>query len=230
MAGGTSRNFQVAGLCGVPLTAAAYSLNVTVVPQTDSLDYLTTWPSGQTMPNASTLNSWTGTAVANAALVPAGTNGDISIYASDATEVLLDINGYYAAPGAGGLDYYAVTPCRVADTRGFAGFTGQFGPPSMGAGTSRSFPVPSSVCNLPATAQAYSLNVTVVPSTSSLDYLTTWPTGQTMPNASTLNSWTGTVVANAALVPAGTGGAISIYVSDPANVLFDIGGYFAAGQ
>jgi hypothetical protein len=100
----------------------------------------------------------------------------------------------------------------------------------MGAGTSRSFPVPSSVCNLPATAEAYSLNVTVVPSTDSLDYLTTWPTGQTMPNASTLNSWTGTVVANAALVPAGTGGAISIYVSDPANVLFDIGGYFAPGQ
>jgi hypothetical protein len=230
LAAGTSRNFQVAGLCGVPLTAAAYSLNVTVVPQTDSLDYLTTWPTGQTMPNASTLNSWTGTAVANAALVPAGTSGDISIYASDTTQVLFDINGYYAAPGAEGLDYYAMAPCRVADTRSFAGFTGQFGAPSMAGNTSRSFQVPLSVCSVPATAQAYSLNVTVVPSTDSLDYLTTWPTGQTMPNASTLNSWTGTVVANAALVPAGTGGAISIYVSDPANVLFDINGYFAPGQ
>jgi len=229
MAGGTSRNFQVAGLCGVPLTAAAYSLNVTVVPQTASLDYLTTWPTGQTMPNASTLNSWTGTAVANAALVPAGTSGDISIYASDATQVLFDINGYYAPAGTGGLDFYPMTPCRVADTRGF-GFTGQFGTPSMAGNTSRSFQVPVSVCNVPPAAQAYSLNVTVVPQTDSLDYLTTWPTGQTMPNASTLNSWTGTVVANAALVPAGTSGAISIYVSDPANVLFDINGYFAPGQ
>jgi hypothetical protein len=100
----------------------------------------------------------------------------------------------------------------------------------MAGNTSRSFQVPVSVCNVPPAAQAYSLNVTVVPQTDSLDYLTTWPTGQTMPNASTLNSWTGTVVANAALVPAGTSGAISIYVSDPANVLFDINGYFAPGQ
>jgi hypothetical protein len=230
MAAGTSRNFQVAGLCGVPFTAAAYSLNVTVVPQAGGvLDYLTAWPTGQAMPNASTLNSWTGTAVANAAMVPAGTNGDISIYVSDATNVLFDINGYFAPPGAGGLDYYAMTPCRVADTRGF-GFAGQFGAPSMGAGTSRSFPVPLSVCSVPSTAEAYSLNVTVVPSTDSLDYLTTWPTGLAQPNASTLNSWTGTAVANAALVPAGTGGAISIFVSDPANVLFDINGYFAPGQ
>jgi hypothetical protein len=38
------------------------------------------------------------------------------------------------------------------------------------------------------------------------------------------------VVANAALVPAGTGGAISVYVSDPTDVLFDIGGYFAPEQ
>jgi hypothetical protein len=182
------------------------------------------------MPNASTLNSWTGTAVANAAVVPAGTNGDIGIYASDATNVLFDVNGYYAAPSAGGLNYYAMTPCRVADTRGFADFPGQFGAPSMGAGTSRSFAVPLSVCNVPATAAAYSLNVTVVPQTDSLDYLTTWPAGQPMPNASTLNSWTGTAVANAALVPAGTGGAISIYVSDRTDVLFDINGYFAAEQ
>jgi uncharacterized repeat protein (TIGR01451 family) len=232
LAAGTSRNFQVSGLCGVPLTAAAYSLNVTVVPSTGSLDYLTAWPTGQPMPNASTLNSWTGTAVANAAMVPAGTNGDISIFASDATNVLFDINGYYAPAGTGGSDFYPMTPCRVADTRAFAGFTEQFGAPSMGAGTSRSFAVQSSVCNVPTVAAAYSLNVTVVPQTDSLDYLTTWPTGLTQPNASTLNSWTGTAVANAAVVPAGTGtgGPIDIYASDPTDVLFDISGYFGPGQ
>jgi hypothetical protein len=51
-----------------------------------------------------------------------------------------------------------------------------------------------------------------------------------MPLASTLNSSDGEVRANAAIVPAGTGGAISIYVSDPTDVLFDIGGYFGPGQ
>jgi hypothetical protein len=44
---------------------------------------------------------------------------------------------------------------------------------------------------------------------------------------STLNSYDGRVVANAAIVPAGTNGAISIYVTDPTDVLFDINGYFA---
>jgi hypothetical protein len=86
------------------------------------------------------------------------------------------------------------------------------------------------LCNVPSVAAAYSFNVTVVPSAGVLNYLTTWPTGQTQPWASTLNAPTGMVVANAALVPAGTGGAISIYVSDPTDVLFDIGGFFAPGQ
>jgi len=232
LSAGTSRNFHVSGLCGVPSTAAAYSLNVTVVPQTDTLGYLTAWPAGLAKPWASTLNSPTGTVVANASLVPAGTNGDISIYASDATDVLFDVNGYFAAPGASGSDYYALTPCRVADTRGFAGFTEQFGPPSMGTAGSRSFAVQSSVCNVPSVATAYSLNVTAVPLAGPLGFLTTWPTGVTQPLASTLNSWDGEVRANAALVPAGTGtgGPIDIYVSDPADVLFDINGYFGPGQ
>jgi len=230
LAGGTSRNFQVAGLCGVPSTAAAYSLNVTVVPRAAALGYLTTWPTGQTQPWASTLNSPAGAVVANASLVPAGTSGEIGIYASDATDVLFDINGYFAPAGTGGLDYYTMTPCRVADTRSWAGFPGQFGPPSMGTATSRSFPVQSSVCNVPSVAAAYSFNVTVVPSAGALGYLTTWPTGQPQPWASTLNSPDGLVVANAALVPAGTAGAISIYVSNPTDVLFDISGYFAPGQ
>ena len=35
-----------------------------------------------------------------------------------------------------------------------------------------------------------------------------------MPNASTLNSYTGTVVSNASLLPAGSGGAINLYVNN----------------
>jgi hypothetical protein len=34
--------------------------------------------------------------VANAAIVPAGTNGAISIYVTNPTQVILDINGYFA--------------------------------------------------------------------------------------------------------------------------------------
>jgi hypothetical protein len=35
------------------------------------------------------------------------------------------------------------------------------------------------------------------------------------------------VVANAAIVPAGANGAVSLYVNNPTDVLFDINGYFS---
>ena len=57
--------------CGIPSTASAYSLNITVVPH-GPLGYLTVWPSGLTRPGISTLNSYDGRAKANAAIVPAG--------------------------------------------------------------------------------------------------------------------------------------------------------------
>jgi hypothetical protein len=38
--------------------------------------------------------------VANAAIVPAGTNESISVFVSNPTDVILDINGYFGPPGA----------------------------------------------------------------------------------------------------------------------------------
>jgi len=218
------RDFPIpSSACAIPSTASAYSLNVTVVPP-GYLGYLTTWPTGEAQPNVSTLNSWTGKVVANAALVPAGSNGSVSVFVSDPTNVILDINGYFAPPGAAGaLTFYPVTPCRVADTRAAVG---PFGGPAMDAQTTRPFTIPASACSIPATAAAYSLNVTVVPS-GVLPFLTTWPTGSAQPGVSTLNSFDGSVVANAAIVPAGTGGAINVFVDSRTDVILDINGYFA---
>ncbi len=158
--------------------------------------------------------------VANAAIVPSGNNDSVSVYAYDPTDVILDINGYFARGGkAGALSFYPVTPCRVADTRGANG-------PIVESGTTRSFAIPASGCNIPNTAAAYAMNVTVVPD-GPLWYLTAWPTGAAQPNVSTLNSWDGSVVANAAIVPAGADGAISVYVSGRTHVILDINGYFA---
>ena len=223
ISGNSSRDFAVpSSACNIPSAAQAYSLNVTVVPP-GPLTYLTVWPTGQTQPFVSTLNSFDGRVVANAAIVPAGTNGSISIFVSDTTHVIVDINGYFAP--VGGLSFYPVAPCRVADTRG-NGLPQPFGQPSMGANETRTFPLPQGGCNVPPSAQAYSLNVTVVPS-GPLGYLTTWPAQQNQPFVSTLNSLDGSVVANAAIVPAGANGGISVFVTDPTGVILDINGYFA---
>ena len=50
-----------------------------------SLNYLTLWPTGETQPYVSTLNS-DGRVKANAAITPAGTNGGVSVFVSDATK------------------------------------------------------------------------------------------------------------------------------------------------
>ena len=221
LSGGSTRTFAVPSSgCGIPASATAYSVNVTVVPS-GPLGYLTLWPAGQAPPLVSTLNS-DGRVKANAAIVPAGTGG-VSLYVTDATHIILDIDGYFSPSAPGGLAFYPVTPCRVIDTRGAAG---SLGAPYIPANGSRSFPVQSSSCGIPSTAQAYSFNYTAVPK-SALGFLTTWPSGETQPLVSTLNAPTGTVTANAAIVPAGTNGSVSVYASDATDLIVDMNGYFA---
>ena len=221
--GQTSRDFALPnGVCSIPNTAAAYSLNVTVVPH-PTLGYLTVWPTGQPRPVLSTLNSPNGRVKANAAIVPAGDNEAISVFATDTTDVVLDIDGYFVPATGATLAFFPLTPCRVADTRWP---NGSLGGPMLQGRTERDFPVLSSSCNLPESAQGYSLNFTAVPRPT-LGYLTVWPTGQSQPTVSTLNATTGAVTANAAIVPSGTGGAISVYVTDNTDLIIDVDGYFA---
>ncbi|HLJ51601.1 MAG TPA: hypothetical protein VKU01_36595 [Bryobacteraceae bacterium] len=222
--GGTGRTYAVpASACNIPATAVAYSLNITAVPP-GPLSYLSVWPAGQPQPFVSTLNSFDGRVVANAAIVPAGTQGAVSLYASDTTDVVIDINGYFApSKTPGSLSFYSLTPCRIADTRSAAG---QLGGPFISGGSARNFPIASSPCLGSNTAQAYALNITVVPH-QPLEYLATWPSGQAQPFVSTLNSSDGSVVANAAIVPAGSNGAISVFATGDTDVIIDINGYFA---
>ena len=221
---GSSRDFTIPGaLCGVPSSAAALSLNVTAVP-TGPLGYLTVWPLGWPRPLASTLNSLDGRIKADAAIVPVGNGGAISVYATDKTDVILDIDGYFVpATDASALAFNPLTPCRIADTRDA---TGSFGAPMLPGEQSRTFPVLSSTCNVPASAQAYSLNFTAVPKVK-LDYLTVWPTGQQQPVVSTLNALTGAITANAAIVPAGSSGSVDVFSTDATDLIIDINGYFA---
>lgn len=222
---GSTRTLPVTqSSCGIPATAAAYSLNITVVPS-GPLGYLSVWPSGSARPLVSTLNSFDGAVVANAAIVPAGANGAIDLFVTDRSDVIVDINGYFASV-SGAVNFYAVTPCRVMDTRTGSGFSGAFGSPSPTAGSTRDVPVTASPCGVPASAKAYSVNVTVVPK-GPLSYLTIYPTGLARPIASTLNSFGGKIVANAAIVPAGTNGSVSVFVTDATDVIVDINGYLA---
>jgi sugar lactone lactonase YvrE len=225
VSGGTRRDFAIPqSACGIPPNAQAYSLNFTVVP-VDTLTFLTVFPTGQPQPVASTLNSFDGRVKANAAIVPAGTNGGVSVFATDDTQVIIDINGYFVPASTDpALAFFPLTPCRLVDTRGDPG---PLGAPALSGGQlARRFPVLTSTCQVPSTAQAYSLNYTVIPK-EPLGFLTTFPTGQIQPGVSTLNAPTGSVTANAAIVPAGDNGDVSVFVTNDTELIIDINGYFA---
>lgn len=221
--GQTSRDFIVSDSpCGVPASAQAYSLNVAAVPH-GPLGFLTVWPAGQARPLASTLNS-DGRVKSNAAIVPAGIGGAISVFATNNSDVVLDINGYFTAAASNtALAYYPLSPCRISDTRNSAGPLG--GPFIIGQ-TARTIPIRSSACSVPATAQAYSVNLAAVPH-GSLGFLTAFPTGQARPLATSLNAVTGAVTANAAIIASGTNGSFDIFTSNDTDLVIDINGYFA---
>jgi hypothetical protein len=128
--------------------------------------------------------------------------------------------------GGSALVFVAMTPCRVADTRASTGFPSGLGAPSLSANTPRTFPIQSSSCSVPSLVKAYSLNVTVVPP-GALGFLTLYPTGAALPNTSTLNDSTGLIIANAAIVPAGTSGSVDAFANAATNVIIDINGYYA---
>lgn len=223
MTAGSSRSLPIPqSPCGIPSTAQAYSLNITVVPR-GPLSYLSVYPTGAGQPLVSTLNSFDGSVVSNAAIVPAGTNGTVDVFVTNLTDVIVDINGYFAA--GSGAEFFPITPCRVADTRVGSGKVGSYGPPAITGGTTRTLSVSGSGCAGPADAKAYSLNITAVPN-GPLAYLSVYPAGQSQPSVSTLNSFTGRVTANAAIVPVSGLGSFTLFVTNTTNVIVDVNGYF----
>lgn len=123
-----------------------------------------------------------------------------------------------------GLQFFAVTPCRAADTR--AGFGG-----ILPASTVRNFTI-KSVCGVPTSAKAVAVNVTVVgPNADGFFFV--WPTGGTIPGVSTINFNAGEpAIANGAIVPLATttpdlSGAYGTATgSGTAHVVLDVTGYF----
>lgn len=92
---GASRVLQVGGQAGVPSTATAVVLNVTVTGPT-ATSFLTVWPDGAAQPLASDLNYGASQTVPNLVVVKLGPNGAVDFYnLSGSTDVVVDIVGWY---------------------------------------------------------------------------------------------------------------------------------------
>ena len=193
-----------------------------------ALGYLTIWPTGEAQPVVSTMNSPDGRVKANAAIVPAGYQGAINVlsptpptssWTSTATSRRADRDTY---------EFYPLTPCRVVDTRNADRPPGRSVPARASRrAISRCW---RARCIPPESAESLfvQLHRRAASRQAELGYLTVWPKGESQPTVSTLNNPTATIVANAAIVPAGTGGGIAIYAFNNTDLIVDINGYFAA--
>jgi hypothetical protein len=127
-----------------------------------------------------------------------------------------------------GIGFVGVAPCRLVDTRQ-AGFPAGYGTPALAAGVPRNFDLNSDpLCTgIPAGVDAYSLNITAT-NTQGPGFILIYPQGGAQPPVSTLNYLANETVANAAIVPAGINGGVTVIAGvSGTNLIIDINGYFA---
>jgi hypothetical protein len=235
-----TRAINVTGAFGVPADASGVLLNVTVVnPPVGG--YLTVFPTGAYRPLASSLNYGAGAAVSNLVQVGTGTADQVSMYASSATDVVVDLEGYTAPSASGGtgagLYNPLPSPVRLCDTR--AGDPSHLSTPDNQCngvldrgetlGVNGTIPIQVGGDNgVPPGASAAVLNVTVVNPTAA-GFLTVYPGGVAQPYTASVNYGAHQVIGNRVIVPLSTGeaqGQIAVFSSASADVVVDVSGYF----
>ncbi len=98
MQGQETRAFTVAGNCGIPLTAKAVSINLTVTAASVGGN-VRLFPAGQPVPTASTINYVAGQNRANNAVIPLDASGALAAFvaqpAGTTVHLIIDVNGYF---------------------------------------------------------------------------------------------------------------------------------------
>ncbi|MFD8697295.1 hypothetical protein [Kitasatospora purpeofusca] len=225
--GWTSFPLQTAGRAGIPAGVSAVALNVTVTdPQSDG--HLTVYPGDRQAPSVSNLNFRRGQTIANSVIVPVDASGRIQVLngAQGASDVIVDVVGYYAA---GGSAYVPSSPVRLADTRNVEGGSiSSQGYLYMGLGVDApeftGFVLNSTVTNTQTDG-----HLTVFPDPNSIDRYRdgtyAWPT---KPNASTLNWKAGETVPNLVQADPGVNGIIDFWNASGGNadLVVDLFGFY----
>jgi hypothetical protein len=217
---GSTLRLPVAGRAGVPGAAHTVVLSVTVDAAAQG-GYVTVVPCDGPPTTASTVNHRPGDTVANAAMTRLGPGGEVCLYTSGQTDLIVDVAGWASAAALQPLD----TPRRVLDTRqGSFTADGQFvGIGRQAAGSTLDLPVAGRV-GVPADAGAVVLNVTA-DAARSQGFLTVHPGGSGRPTASNLNYQAGDTVANAVIAPVGADGGVCVFTSAATDLVVDVVGW-----
>jgi trimeric autotransporter adhesin len=219
---GSTLELVVAGRGGVPADAAAAALNVTAVDP-GAAGYVTVFPCGSPMPTASNLN-FASANVPNAATTKIGAGGKVCIFTSAATQLIVDVNGFFPSTGR----VKTINPARLIDSRpGAPTVDGlQAGGGVRGARSVTTVQV-TGRASVPANAAAVVLNVTVA-SAQATGFITVFPCGTPVPVASNINYVAGSTIAGLVVSKLGAGGTVCMYAEAGTHLLADVSGYVPA--
>ncbi len=227
VAAGDTVELVVAGRGDVPEDADAVALNVGAILPNEP-GFLTIWPCGEDMPNASNVNYFGADVVSTSAFAQVGEDGKVCIYSLAETDMIVDVNGLVPQDGTP----VPVVPARLLETRdGVDDMTvdGEFeGEGRLGAGETLELTV-ADRGGVDADAEAVVLNVgAVLPGDDG--FLTIWPCGEEMPNASNLNYLsTDLAISNSVVAKIGDEGKVCIYTLAETDLIADVNAFVPVG-
>jgi hypothetical protein len=225
-AAGSTTTLQVTGVGStvIPSGASTVYLNITA-DQTDASGYVTVYPCDAPRPVASSFNPIAGSATTVLVAAKLSATGTVCIFTETATNLIADIEGFHPADTA---KYVPTQPVRLLETRpGIqVGYTG--------AKPAAATVIPVRVTGMgnpavPADAKSVVVSVTATASTAQ-GWVTVFPCGEAVPNASNINLVPGQSRANLATSKIGANGSICLYLSQPTDVIVDLAGYAPASS
>jgi hypothetical protein len=214
----------------IPATAQAVVGNLTAINQSQQSGYLTIYPDGVSVPVVSNMIYTPGQIIANNFTVALSSDGKFNVFGERTIDVVIDISGYSAPPGAGGLYYHPLSkPIRLLDTRANEGNCDNVGMP-IAAGTSITTQARTTCegLTIPAEAQALVANATVVNVSGQIGYMTIYPNGVSVPLASNIIYEPGQIISNAFTVSLNSAGEFNIFAERTIDAIVDVAGYYSA--
>ncbi|MDP2291574.1 MAG: PQQ-dependent sugar dehydrogenase [Actinomycetota bacterium] len=224
---GTSRLINVVDTVGSHRSAL---VNITLVRPTSEA-YATVWQPRTTRPFSSNINGNGLHVTANSSIVPIDANGDILLFVSATTHVIVDVMGFFDDTASNVSTFgrfQTVTPVRAADTRQAAnGTTNQYSVSQDGSAEVVNVPIEGQ-WGVPANTSAVAVIVTgLAGAIGTGGFVVVLPDGGAVPESSNVNvNGVGDVRANLVVVPVGANGTIDLRLSGTADVLVDVVGSF----
>jgi hypothetical protein len=231
---GSSVKVAVRGVGEIPdsTEVTAVVVNLTVIGSQPS--FASAYPSGSipsgSAPTFSNLNiTQAGQVRPNMAIVPVGADGKIEVYAQGASDVIVDVTGWFEqAPCHASAGRFVPLPVsRVFDSRAGEAAPGPKG--HIGAGQKVTVQI-AGRGGVPTTGVSAVALAVVATNTDGAGFLTVAPTITGVPSTSLINVTAGETAPNGIITPLSPAGTVDVYVQSGADVAIDVSGYFTDGS